>query len=72
MMLVIGTPNSGKSEMAEKLVMEYMNADENGSYKRASLYVATMIPYKEEGANRVKKHRKRCSRFLVQMYRKLS
>ena len=48
--LVLGTPDSGKSVKAENLVMEL---SPNGK----KYYIATMIPYGEEGAKRVKKHR---------------
>ena len=50
MILILGTPNSGKSEYAEKLI----TADNN--HKRA--YIATMEPYGDEGVARVNKHRK--------------
>ncbi len=49
--LVIGKPDSGKSKRAEELAMTL--AGEN-----KKLYLATMIPYGEEGAKRVEKHRK--------------
>ena len=48
--LVLGTPDSGKSKIAEDLVMKLA---ENGP----KYYVATMIPFGEEGEKRVKKHR---------------
>lgn len=48
--LIIGQNNSGKSSHAESLI-----ADLN-SNKR--YYIATMIPYGEEGKERVKKHLK--------------
>lgn len=48
--LIIGTPDSGKSKLAEEL------ADELSGH-RAKYYIATMIPYGEEGAKRVEKHR---------------
>ena len=47
--LVIGTQNSGKSELAENLSME------TGDSSR--LYLATMKIYDEAGRERVKKHR---------------
>ncbi len=50
--LIIGTPDSGKSEKAESLTMEL--AGEGKKY-----YIATMIPYGEEGAQRVKRHLER-------------
>lgn len=48
--LIIGKNNSGKSSYAESII-----ADLN-SNKR--YYIATMIPYGEEGKERVKKHLK--------------
>lgn len=48
--LIIGQNNSGKSSYAESII-----ADLN-SEKR--YYIATMIPYGEEGQERVKKHLK--------------
>ena len=48
--LIIGTPDSGKSKLAEDLITA-----EAGD--RCKYYVATMIPYGEEGALRVAKHR---------------
>jgi adenosylcobinamide kinase/adenosylcobinamide-phosphate guanylyltransferase len=47
--LVVGTPNSGKSEKAEELAVEL---SEGGK----KYYIATMIPFGEEGAQRVKRH----------------
>ena len=49
--VVIGTPDSGKSALAEKLCCELA-----GSMKKK--YIATMVPYGEEGLKRVAKHRK--------------
>lgn len=49
--LVIGTPDSGKSALAEKLV-----CDNSGPEDR--YYIATMIPFGEEGQKRIDKHRK--------------
>jgi len=49
--LIVGTSNSGKSELAESLVMEMAG-------NRKKHYIATMIPFGEEGALRVEKHRK--------------
>lgn len=49
--LVVGVPDSGKSALAESLVLE-----QSGSDKR--IYIATMIPFGDEGEARVKKHRK--------------
>ena len=51
MVLVLGTPDSGKSRAAEDLVLELA-----GGMKK--IYLATMIPYGEEGRARVEKHRK--------------
>ena len=50
MILVVGTPNSGKSAYAESLLM-----DEYGDEAKA--YIATMEPYGEEGQLRIKRHR---------------
>ena len=47
--MVIGTQNSGKSELAEKLAME--TGDDN------KIYLATMKIYDKSGHERVKKHR---------------
>ncbi len=49
--LIIGEPNSGKSQKAEELATRL-----SGDGKR--VYIATMIPFGEEGAKRVAKHRK--------------
>lgn len=49
--LVIGTPDSGKSEKAEGLALELSR---NGK----KIYLATMIPYGAEGEKRIEKHRK--------------
>ncbi|MBR4719429.1 MAG: bifunctional adenosylcobinamide kinase/adenosylcobinamide-phosphate guanylyltransferase [Lachnospiraceae bacterium] len=51
MILIVGRPDSGKSLKAEELAMD-MSADD----KR--IYLATMIPYGEEGVIRVTKHKK--------------
>lgn len=48
--LVIGYPDSGKSALAE----EIMAGKDEGSGR---YYVATMIPYGEEGENRIRRHR---------------
>ncbi len=48
--LIIGYPDSGKSKLAEDMVTEVSAADER-------VYIATMIPFGEEGTERVKKHR---------------
>lgn len=47
--LIIGKPDSGKSRLAES----FMDSWKSGK----KYYIATMIPYGEEGKNRVKKHR---------------
>ncbi len=49
--LVLGTPDSGKSAKAESIVMDI--AGDGKKY-----YIATMVPFGEEGAKRVEKHRK--------------
>ena len=49
--LIIGYPDSGKSAIAEKMVTEMSDPD-------CRLYVATMIPYGQEGRDRVEKHRR--------------
>lgn len=58
--LIIGTPDSGKSEKAEDLAMELASGSQqmNGVTLQKKYYIATMIPYGEEGAKRVEKHRK--------------
>lgn len=48
--LVIGTPDSGKSALAEELIASIPG-------DRCKYYIATMIPYGEEGAERVARHR---------------
>ena len=49
--LIIGTPDSGKSKLAEDLVLSI-------SGNKARCYIATMIPYGVEGDLRVSKHRR--------------
>lgn len=49
--LIIGHPDSGKSELAEQMVTDISTPGER-------IYLATMIPYGEDGAARVEKHRK--------------
>lgn len=49
--LILGTPDSGKSAFAEKLMDELSGEPEK-------IYIATMIPFGKEGEERVKKHRK--------------
>lgn len=49
--LIIGYPDSGKSKLAEDMVMEMSAPGER-------MYLATMIPYGDEGRERVAKHRK--------------
>lgn len=51
MRLIIGSPNSGKSALGEDMIMELCQGQ-----KKA--YIATMIPFGEEGEKRVKKHRR--------------
>lgn len=49
--LIIGYEDSGKSEYAENLSMEISNGFQK-------IYIATMIPYGEEGQQRITKHKK--------------
>lgn len=49
--LIVGTPDSGKSLLAESIATK--QADNGKKY-----YIATMIPFGEEGVKRVEKHRK--------------
>lgn len=49
--LIIGYPESGKSELAENMVMEMASPGER-------IYLATMIPCGDEGASRIARHRK--------------
>lgn len=49
--VVKGTPDSGKSALAEKLCCELA-----GTMKK--YYIATMVPYGEAGIERIRKHRK--------------
>ena len=49
--VIIGVPDSGKSQMAEQRAMELAN-------NSRKYYIATMIPFGEEGEKRVQKHRK--------------
>lgn len=51
MTLIVGVPDSGKSVLAEEMVLE-----QSGEGKR--IYIATMIPFGEEGRDRVLKHKK--------------
>ena len=51
--LVIGSPSSGKSERAENLLLRLAERD-----RGEKIYIATMVPYGEEGALRVERHRK--------------
>ena len=51
MTLIVGVPDSGKSALAEEKVLEL-----SGEGKR--IYIATMIPFGEEGRQRVIKHKK--------------
>ena len=73
--LVLGRPDSGKSKMAEDIVMRLAEgldpdaarsgaSDHAGAVSPAAssgmdkLYIATMIPFGEEGIRRIEKHRK--------------
>ena len=51
MTLIVGVPDSGKSELAEEKVLEM-------SQEGKRIYIATMIPFGEEGRQRVIKHKK--------------
>ena len=51
MMMVLGGAASGKSEYAERMALEMAGED-------AHYYLATMQPYGESGAFRVRRHRK--------------
>lgn len=51
LILIMGSANSGKSKIAEDYVCRISKAENR-------IYLATMIPYGEEGANRVLKHKK--------------
>lgn len=48
--LIIGYPDSGKSKIAEDMAMELSAPGER-------IYLATMIPYGDEGRERVERHR---------------
>jgi len=50
--VVLGENNSGKSAYAESLAVEYA-AEEGGKL----YYIATMMPYGDDGQDRVKRHR---------------
>lgn len=67
--LVLGTPDSGKSKMAEDIVMQLAAGLATGAARGEAagpsasagmdkLYIATMIPFGEEGDRRIEKHRK--------------
>lgn len=49
--LIIGIPDSGKSRMAEDMAVSL-----SGNSRR--YYIATMIPFGEEGQKRIEKHRR--------------
>ena len=51
MTLIVGVPDSGKSALAEEIVLEQ-------SCEGKRIYIATMIPFGEEGRQRVIRHRK--------------
>lgn len=48
--LIVGSPDSGKSKMAEDICQNLSKGDKK-------IYIATMIPFGIEGEDRVKKHR---------------
>jgi len=50
MILVLGTPGSGKSALAEELVLELAGTSRK-------YYIATLVPFGEEGQARVARHR---------------
>ena len=50
-MLIIGYPDSGKSSLAEKAVLELSAPGDR-------IYLATMIPYGEDGRARIDRHRR--------------
>lgn len=49
--LIIGVPDSGKSQKAEEIAVTLAGGGQK-------IYIATMIPYGKEGRQRVEKHRK--------------
>ena len=51
LVLIVGTPNSGKSARAEEITLQLARGGPR-------VYLATMEPYGEEGRARVEKHRK--------------
>ena len=51
MTLIVGVPDSGKSVLAEEIVLEQSEKDKR-------IYIATMIPFGEEGRQRVRRHKK--------------
>ncbi len=51
LVLIVGTPNSGKSARAEEITLQLASGGPR-------FYLATMEPYGEEGRARVEKHRK--------------
>ena len=60
--LVLGTPDSGKSKIAEDILMRLAEgcdkaAGPSGAAGMDKLYIATMIPFGEEGDRRIEKHR---------------
>ena len=50
MILIVGTPDSGKSVKAEEVALKL-------SLDNTRIYLATMIPYGEEGVARIGKHK---------------
>lgn len=56
--LVLGPNDSGKSAYAEKLLVKLAARGREETPGGPLVYIATMIPFGEEGFARVKKHRK--------------
>lgn len=50
MILIVGTPDSGKSAMAENITCRISEPADR-------YYIATMIPFGDEGSERIAKHR---------------
>lgn len=51
MILILGTENSGKSKIAEDIAVKI-------SEEKPVAYIATMIPFDDDGEKRIEKHRK--------------
>lgn len=49
--LIVGTPDSGKSKLAEQIIVDL-------GEEKTRIYIATMIPFGTQGDERVKKHQK--------------